>query len=148
MVCEYKCDSHLISEGQEVVVGQNRGRCMVIMLQARVRQDCSSPTTRRQYLESTSVLRVISGELGSTEKGRTSPCPSGLSGQQRRGPFWREREGERRRGHTKPESEADKGKDYVGNNHKLTSFVRWLSYFLSGLKSSPLDPRLSSATVF
>ena len=136
--------SHLISECQKIVIGQNCGRCMVVMLRTRVKHDWSSPTTHRQYLESKPIPTVIKDTNQTEErKGRTDPCPSELSGQPRRGPSWREREREDG-GHTEPEFEADKGKSYVGDNHKLTSFSRWFPDFLSSLKASVLDPRLSA----
>lgn len=42
----WRAPTHLIPEGQKVVVGQNRGRCMVIMLQTRVKHGCLTSTRR------------------------------------------------------------------------------------------------------
>lgn len=78
---------------------------------------------------------MIRDELDSKGKRRTSPSPSGLSGQLQQDPSWRER---RRRGrrHAGPGCPADKGRGYVRSNHKLASFARRCSRFLSSLKSS------------
>lgn len=111
---------------------------MVIMLQTKVKRDCSSSATHRLYLESKPVLTVIK-ETKLDWKGKRTD---------RSMPIWAiwataaasilERERERERtGHSEPELETDKGRHYVGENHKLTSVARWLSHFLSSLKPSP-----------
>jgi hypothetical protein len=81
--------SHLICKGQKVVVDQDRCRCMIIMLRARVKRDSPSTTTNgyNKYLESKPRQLVISDELDAAEENRrTSPSPSGISGQPGWGP--------------------------------------------------------------
>ena len=59
--------SYLISECQQVVIDQNRDRCVVVMLQMAVKHGWLPSTTQVEYLERKPVPTVVKGELDSKE---------------------------------------------------------------------------------